>query len=77
MKRRIGFVLVALSIVPLFAVVPPASAQAPQGQTMPSDQVAAVCPRGSHWHDAGLRSAAGGNYKEGHCQKDSASTPNR
>lgn len=78
MKRKIGFVLVvAMSIVPLFGVVPPASAQAPRGQTMPPDQVAAICPPGSHWQAAGYTAAAGGKYKEGHCQKDHATTPNR
>ena len=41
--------------------------QSPQG--LPQGEVAAICPLGSHWVDAGY-SHQSNRYRDGHCEKE-------
>ena len=76
MRRNTPLTLaIAISLPMLFAVAVSAQTTQPP-PPMPPDQVAAMCPTGSHWQDAGY--VMGGKYREGHCQKDGvATTPNK
>jgi hypothetical protein len=72
MRRQIGFLF---SIAILILASTSASAQRVQPREgMPSDEVPATCPAGSHWVDAGYH-GVGPKYKEGHCQKEFAHMP--
>jgi hypothetical protein len=72
MRQQIAFLFSVTILIPTLFVPIAASAQQSQSQQgLPPGEVAATCPPGSHWVDAGY-SGRGHKYREGHCQKEFA-----
>lgn len=72
MKRHVGLLFVVAIALPALFSPRLAWAQSQQNQSaqgLPSGEVAAMCPPGSHWVESGYH-GTGGKYKNGHCQKE-------
>jgi len=78
MSRQIGFLFSVAILVPTLLASASAFAQQPQPQQnqsqqgLPPNEVAAICPPGSHWVDAGFTGRGGNRFRQGHCQREFA-----